>query len=111
MPDFQEILLSIMLDIYSSFPPALHASSTWITHDYSTHYLSVSIIYAYAATSNLLKSSNDGEVGSHVDLAKLLVNHKSKNTNLGSTAVVELNCTLGELGLLVKGVPAKVKST
>jgi hypothetical protein len=32
------------------------------------------------------------------------------NTKLGSTAIVELNGTLGNLGFLIKGVPAKVKS-
>mmetsp|Transcript_15081 Transcript_15081/g.20532 ORF Transcript_15081/g.20532 Transcript_15081/m.20532 type:complete len:260 (-) Transcript_15081:3-782(-) len=59
----------------------------------------------------LLKSSNDGKVGNHVDLVELLVDHKAKDSELGSTAVVELNGALGKLGLLIKGVPSKVKGT
>ena len=39
------------------------------------------------------------------------MNHKSKDTHHGGTAVVQLNGTLGELGLFVKGVPAEVKSS
>jgi len=37
------------------------------------------------------------------------VDHKSKDSHLGGTAIVELNGTLGGLGLLIKGVPAEVK--
>jgi hypothetical protein len=41
--------------------------------------------------------------------SELLVDHKGKNSHLGSTALVELDGTLGHLGLLVEGVPAEVK--
>jgi hypothetical protein len=37
------------------------------------------------------------------------VDHESKKTHLGGAALVELNGTLGELGLLIEGVPAEVK--
>ena len=40
----------------------------------------------------------------------LLVHHKAKDAHHGSTAVVELNGTLAELGLLGEGVPAEVES-
>mmetsp|Transcript_45927 Transcript_45927/g.85399 ORF Transcript_45927/g.85399 Transcript_45927/m.85399 type:complete len:226 (+) Transcript_45927:126-803(+) len=59
--------------------------------------------------THLLKGANDGEVSDHVDLAKLLMDHEAKDAHHGSTAVVELDGTLGELCLLVKGVPAEVK--
>jgi hypothetical protein len=39
------------------------------------------------------------------------VDHESEKTHLGGTALVELDGTLGELGLLIKGVPAIVKGT
>ena len=37
--------------------------------------------------------------------------HKSEHTHLGGTSLVELNSTLGHLGLLIEGVPAEVKGT
>ena len=40
--------------------------------------------------------------------SELLVDGKSKNTHHGGTAVVELDGTLRELGLLIEGVPAEV---
>jgi hypothetical protein len=40
--------------------------------------------------------------------AQLLVDHKGKDSHLGGTALVELDGTLGELGLLIEGVPAEV---
>jgi hypothetical protein len=40
--------------------------------------------------------------------AQLLVDHKGKDSHLGGTALVELDGTLLELGILVEGVPAKV---
>jgi hypothetical protein len=43
--------------------------------------------------------------------SELLMNHKSKDTHHGGTSVVQLNGTLGELGLFIKGVPAEVKGT
>ena len=39
----------------------------------------------------------------------MLVDHKSKNSHHGGTSVVELDGTLGKLGLFIKGVPAVVK--
>ncbi|KAL3790401.1 hypothetical protein HJC23_013573 [Cyclotella cryptica] len=53
-----------------------------------------------------MKLSNNGDRAS-----KLLVHHKSKNTHHSSTAVVELDRTLRQLGLLIKSVPAKVKGS
>mmetsp|Transcript_13043 Transcript_13043/g.18682 ORF Transcript_13043/g.18682 Transcript_13043/m.18682 type:complete len:218 (+) Transcript_13043:132-785(+) len=41
--------------------------------------------------------------------SELLVNHKSKNSHHSGTSVVQLNGTLGKLGLFIKGVPAEVK--
>ncbi|KAL7502341.1 hypothetical protein ACHAXN_000317 [Cyclotella atomus] len=43
--------------------------------------------------------------------SELLVNHKSKDSHHGSTAVVQLDGTLGKLGLLIEGIPAEVKSS
>jgi hypothetical protein len=40
--------------------------------------------------------------------AQLFVDHKGKDSHLGGTALVELDGTLLELGLLIKGVPAEV---
>ena len=37
------------------------------------------------------------------------MDHKAKDAHHGGTAVVELDGTLGKLGLLVEGVPAEVK--
>jgi hypothetical protein len=37
--------------------------------------------------------------------------HKAKNSHRSSTAVVQLNTTLLELGLLIKGVPTEVKGS
>ena len=37
------------------------------------------------------------------------MDHKAKDAHHGGTAVVELDGTLGKLGLLIKGVPAEVK--
>lgn len=43
-----------------------------------------------------------------VDVAELVVYHKTKDTHLGRTAVVQLDGTLSHLGLLVELVPSKV---
>ncbi|KAL7513477.1 hypothetical protein ACHAXN_010698, partial [Cyclotella atomus] len=51
-----------------------------------------------------LHLSNNGELSS-----ELLVNHKSKNSHHGGTSVVQLDGTLGELGLFIEGVPSEVK--
>ena len=50
-----------------------------------------------------LHSTDDGEGSSD-----LLMHHKSEDSQLGGTSVVQLNSTLLELGLLVEGVPAEV---
>ncbi len=41
----------------------------------------------------------------------MFVDHKSEGSHHGGTSVVELDGTLGKLGLLVKGVPSKVKGS
>jgi hypothetical protein len=41
--------------------------------------------------------------------SQLLVDHKGQDTHLGGTALVELDGTLGELGLLVEGVPSEIE--
>jgi len=41
--------------------------------------------------------------------SELFVNHKSKDTHHSGTSVIQLNGTLGELGLFIEGVPAEVK--
>ena len=51
-----------------------------------------------------LHRSNNGDLSS-----ELLVHHKSEDAKHSRTSVVELDGTLGELGLLVKGVPAEVE--
>ena len=35
--------------------------------------------------------------------------HKSKNSQHGGTSIVELDSTLGKLGLLIEGIPSEVK--
>ena len=39
------------------------------------------------------------------------MNHKSKNSHHGGTAVIKLDSTLGKLGLLIKVVPSEVKGS
>mmetsp|Transcript_11605 Transcript_11605/g.24199 ORF Transcript_11605/g.24199 Transcript_11605/m.24199 type:complete len:205 (-) Transcript_11605:195-809(-) len=56
-------------------------------------------------TSNL-ELANNGDRAT-----KLLMNHEAKDAHHGSTAIVQLNGTLGQLGLLIKSVPTKVKGT
>merc|ERR1719251_790941 len=63
-----------------------------------------SILFATRKPSRRLHLSNNGDGSS-----KLLMNHKSKDSHHGGTSVVELNSTLGELGLLIEGVPSEVK--
>mmetsp|Transcript_12001 Transcript_12001/g.15642 ORF Transcript_12001/g.15642 Transcript_12001/m.15642 type:complete len:224 (+) Transcript_12001:106-777(+) len=57
---------------------------------------------------HLDKVSNDGEVRVVAKGNNLLMDHESKDTHHGGTAVVELNGTLGELGLLIKVIPSEV---
>merc|ERR1719416_380479 len=58
--------------------------------------------------NHLYKVSNDGKLGVVSEGDDLLVDHKSKDTQHGGTAVVELDGTLGELGLLIKVIPSEV---
>ena len=51
-----------------------------------------------------LHRADNGEVST-----ELLVDHEAEDAHHGGTAVVELNGTLGKLGLLIKGVPAVVE--
>ena len=60
------------------------------------------------AVSNLLKVSDDGEIGVVSERDDLLVDHKSKDTEHSGTAVVELDGTLLKLGLFIKVIPAEV---
>ena len=46
-----------------------------------------------------------------VDISKLLVDHKSKNTHLSGTSIVQLNGTLSPLRIIAQLVPSKVKGT
>ena len=57
---------------------------------------------------HLLEVSNDGKIGIVSEGDDLLVDHKAEDTQHSGTAVVELDGTLGELGLLIKVVPAEV---
>mmetsp|Transcript_28964 Transcript_28964/g.63813 ORF Transcript_28964/g.63813 Transcript_28964/m.63813 type:complete len:220 (-) Transcript_28964:44-703(-) len=41
--------------------------------------------------------------------SELLVHHKAKDAHHSGTAIVELDATLLELGLLIKGIPTEVK--
>ena len=58
--------------------------------------------------SNLGEVANDGKLGVVSEEDDLLVDHESEDTKHGGTAVVELDGALGELGLLIKVIPAKV---
>jgi hypothetical protein len=58
--------------------------------------------------SNLGEVANDGKLGVVSKKDDLLVDHESEDTKHDGTAVVELDGVLGELGLLIKVIPAKV---
>ena len=58
--------------------------------------------------SDLAEVSNDGKIRVVTKRDDLLVDHKSEDTHHGGAAVVQLNGTLGELGLLIKVIPAEV---
>mmetsp|Transcript_12007 Transcript_12007/g.15663 ORF Transcript_12007/g.15663 Transcript_12007/m.15663 type:complete len:246 (+) Transcript_12007:94-831(+) len=60
------------------------------------------------ASAHLDKVSNDGKIRVVTEGNNLLVDHKSKDTHHSGTAVVELDGTLGELGLLIKVIPSEV---
>ena len=52
--------------------------------------------------------SNDWKIGIVTKGNNLLVDHKSKDTEHSSTSVVQLNGTLGKLGLFIKVIPSEV---
>jgi hypothetical protein len=52
--------------------------------------------------------ANDGKIGIIPKRDDLLMDHQAKDTQLGRTAIVELDSTLRELGLLIKVIPSKV---
>ena len=56
----------------------------------------------------LLEVSDDWEIGVISKWDDLLVNHKSEDSHHGSTAIVQLDGTLLELGLLIEVIPAEV---
>ena len=58
--------------------------------------------------SDLGQVSDDGKIRVVSKRDDLLVDHKSEDTEHGGTAVVQLDGTLGKLGLLIKGIPAEV---
>ena len=60
------------------------------------------------STNNLLKVSDDGEVGVVSKGLDLLVDHKSEDSEHSGTAVVELDGTLLKLGLFIKVIPSEV---
>jgi hypothetical protein len=49
-----------------------------------------------------------GLVGEEGD-AQLFVHHQREDTHLGCPALVEFDCTLLELGFLIKGVPSEIE--
>ncbi|KAK1733941.1 hypothetical protein QTG54_015468, partial [Skeletonema marinoi] len=57
---------------------------------------------------NLLKVSNDGKIRIISKRLDLLMDHKSEDSEHGSTAVVQLNGALLKLGLFIKVIPAEV---
>merc|ERR1719223_1350887 len=57
---------------------------------------------------NYLQVANKGKIRVVAKGNNLLVDHKSEDSEHGSTAVVELDGTLLELGLLIKVIPAEV---
>ena len=58
--------------------------------------------------AHLNEVSYDGKIRVISEGHNLLVDHQSKDTHHGGTAVVELDGTLLELGLLVEVIPAEV---
>ena len=63
------------------------------------------------STPPRIKSNRLVEGSNGVQVAQLVVDHKGQHTHLGGTALVELDGTLGELGLFIKGVPAEVQGS
>jgi len=57
---------------------------------------------------DLSEVANDGKIGIISKRDDLLVDHKSKDSELGGTAVVELDGTLLKLGLFIKVIPSEV---
>jgi len=87
----------------------MFGENQWITVKLKSHYSQPRTqTRSRDSVGCLGKVSNDGKVGVVSERDDLLVNHKSEDSHLGGTAVVELNSTLGELFLGIKGVPAEV---
>ena len=57
---------------------------------------------------SLLKVTDDGKIRVVSNLLDLFVDHKSKNSKLSGTAIVQLDGTLLQLGLFIEVVPAEV---
>ena len=71
----------------------------------SLHYERSTPVIAEPFTAlNHLKARNKGD-------AQLVVNHKGQHTHLGSTALVELDGTLLQLGRLIERVPSEVNGS
>jgi len=81
-------------------------SSTWLSA--STDIGNVPLHNGLEQTIYLLEVSDDGKIGVVSKRDDLLVDHKSEDSHHGGTAVVELDGTLLELGLLVEVIPAEV---
>ena len=89
-------------------------SSKSIQPGMQMHSLLVAVISSLTKTNQMndiafvtyLEFSNNWDRAS-----ELLVDHKSKNSHHGGTSVVELDGTLGKLGLFIEGVPSEVKSS
>ena len=58
--------------------------------------------------NSLGQVADDGKIGVVSEGDDLLVDHKSEDAEHGGAAVVELDGTLLELGLLIKVIPAEV---
>jgi hypothetical protein len=81
-------------------------------HNFAADNLLISINYyctAIASQGDTPRTGNLGRGEKGLNISQLVVDHESQHTHLCSTALVELDGTLLELGLLIKGVPAEVK--
>ena len=83
-------------------------SSTWLSSSRLSKALSVlcadhELICIQMLSRSDLHLSNDGEGSSD-----LLVHHEAKDAHHGGAAIVQFDGALGELGLLIKGLPAEV---
>merc|ERR1719287_74757 len=102
--------LRVYLQLHSQLRILLQASVLPIACDRTrpTAMPSTWLLAADLACSDLLQVSDDGEVRVVAEGDDLLVDHEAEDAKHGRAAVVELDGALGELGLLVEGVPAEV---